>query len=82
MNKLTVDFILPETELTATPIKAPASAVSPAVVDASLAKVKLGKCSCGADDYLLASEMVSDSAKGIPASRMYECVACGTYRLG
>jgi hypothetical protein len=44
---------------------------------------RLGKCTgCGGENYILASELNSDEVKGIPASRMYECTACGTYRLG
>jgi hypothetical protein len=58
----------------------PVTAVPAAVVDASLAKVKLGKCSCGSEEFLLASEM--KPVAGLPVSHMYECVACGEYRLG
>jgi hypothetical protein len=50
--------------------------------NAPAAGVRLSKCSCGANHYALASEMPADSANGLPASRMYECMACGTYRLG
>jgi hypothetical protein len=44
---------------------------------------RLVKCAdCGGENYILASELNGDEAKGIPASRMYECIACGEYRLG
>ena len=44
---------------------------------------KLGKCTnCGGEKYALASQMGGDPARGIPASRMFECIECGTYRLG
>jgi hypothetical protein len=43
----------------------------------------LSKCTgCGGGNYVLANEMGADVIKGIPASRMYECADCGTYRLG
>lgn len=42
----------------------------------------IGKCTCGNDTFALASEMSASSGEGIPASRMFECTACGEYRLG
>lgn len=43
-------------------------------------QTRLGNCVCGANSYVLASEM--KSGNGHPPSRMYECTACGNYRLG
>jgi hypothetical protein len=44
---------------------------------------RLSKCTgCGGQKYILASKMGADAVKGVPASRMYECADCGTYRLG
>jgi len=43
-------------------------------------RLRLGTCLCGADTYVLANEM--KSGNGVPSSRMYECTACGNYRLG
>jgi hypothetical protein len=39
-------------------------------------------CPCGSERAALVSEMKADSIKGMPASRMYECLDCGEYRLG
>jgi hypothetical protein len=39
-------------------------------------------CGCGSNRYTLVSELEADCIKGIPASRMYECLSCGAYRLG
>jgi hypothetical protein len=39
-------------------------------------------CDCGSRQFALANEMLPDIARGIPASRMYECLDCGRYRLG
>jgi len=69
-KNLFVDFVMsPESE----------AQVEPAI---AAGLTHLGKCSCGGDKFVLASELDSDTIKGIPASRMYECMDCGTYRLG
>lgn len=71
-EKVVVDFLLP-TE----------SEAIPDVVKVAVAMPRLGKCSsCSCKKYFLANELYGDAAKGIPASRMYECADCGTYRLG
>lgn len=55
-----------------------------AVVAASVAAgvPRLSKCSCGCQQFVLANQMFADPVRGVPASRMYECMGCGEYRLG
>jgi hypothetical protein len=48
---------------------------------ATLKPLKLS-CDCGSRQFALANELLPDIARGIPASRMYECLDCGRYRLG
>jgi hypothetical protein len=66
MTNLTVDFILPQTDEDAPP---------PGARDSKT-------CSCGSRQFALVSEMKAEAIKGVPASRMYECLGCGEYRLG
>jgi hypothetical protein len=69
-KNLLVDFTF------STEIEAPAASAIAAGVH------HLGKCSCGSDQFVLANEMTADAIKGVRASRMYECMGCGMYRLG
>jgi hypothetical protein len=69
---VTVDFVFPEKS------EGPDEAKKFAVISHPL-----GRCpGCGGERYTLASEMGGDRTRGIPASRMFECLDCGTYRLG
>ena len=68
---ISVEFVLPVEPEIAMEYAAPTAGVP-----------TLGKCSCGGDHYVLANEMRADVIEGIPASRMFECMKCGTYRLG
>lgn len=71
-ERITVDFVFP-----------PEGEAIPDPVKLAAASPHLGKCSgCGGKKYFLANEMSGDEIKGVPASRMYECADCGTYRLG
>lgn len=76
MSSLVVDFLMDET--------VPDATEAPEAVRAQPALVVSGmpKCFCGSENYVLANEMIADTIKGIPASRMYECIGCGKYRLG
>lgn len=74
VEKLIVDFVIPE-------VGGGPAGHEPAAASRAPAPHSPGPCSCGANDFMLASEMKSDT-RGIPASRMFECVACGAYRLG
>lgn len=68
-KNVVVDFVFPS-EYEPSPERKPAAGVP-----------KLGKCTgCGGQKYHLASELRREG--GIPASRMFECADCGTYRLG
>jgi hypothetical protein len=71
-ESIAVDFVFPvESEPT---IEQPVQTVK---------SERLGKCTgCGHENYILASQLGGDVSRGIPASRMFECSACGTYRLG
>lgn len=71
-EKMVVDFVLPaEFETVGETSTQGARASRP------------GKCTaCGGNSHTLVSKMGGDAAKGIPASHMYECADCGTYRLG
>lgn len=42
----------------------------------------LGNCDCGSVSFVLINELAEPEAAGVRASRMYECIACGEYRLG
>jgi hypothetical protein len=42
----------------------------------------LGSCDCGSVTFVLVNELTELDGPGIRASRMYECTACGEYRLG
>jgi len=72
VKRVVVDFVFP----------AESESIPDAVKRAAGAPL-LGKCSaCGGKQYVLANELHGEPAQGIPASRMYECMDCGTYRLG
>jgi hypothetical protein len=68
-EKLVVDFVFP-------------MEFEAAIEDSDPTGVRLARCPCGANNYVLASDMAANPATGLPASRMYECTACGEYRLG
>ncbi len=74
MNKLTVDFVIQETA--EKPAPSQEILLEPAAI-----VVRGGKCSCGGERFVLASEMQAGELNRLPASRMYECLACGEYRL-
>ena len=71
MTRLLVEFIFPATEHEAS-VPAPV----PAAVLKQLCQ------SCGADAFTLVNEIKANTVKGMPASRMFECIACGKYQLG
>jgi hypothetical protein len=70
IEKVIVEFVIPVE-----------SEAVPAIARKRQPEPHLGKCQCGSDEFVLASEMLADTIKGIPASRMYECRACGEYQL-
>jgi DNA-directed RNA polymerase subunit M/transcription elongation factor TFIIS len=71
-QSLAVEFILPAEPESAVPEE-----------KSSAGMPRLARClACGGEKYILASELRRDRSKGIPASRMFECIDCGNYRLG
>jgi hypothetical protein len=71
MEKLVVDFVLPDGGVEA----------MPATQDHPLPRRPI-KCHCGSVEFVVANVLSKDAHRGIPASLMYECTACGEYRLG
>ncbi|MBX3548276.1 MAG: hypothetical protein KF748_03905 [Xanthobacteraceae bacterium] len=65
----------------------PSAEESAAPVLSAAEHTHLGKCECGAARFVLVNELTVNErdepdAGGIRVSRMYECAACGEYRLG
>jgi hypothetical protein len=77
MKSVIVDFIMSETPPGTPPANAP-----PIVHPHLGANLSPGRCSCGSVSFKRASELKPDRNAGIAASVMYECAACGEYRLG